>query len=425
MGDSVVLEEEIDPNYVPSQEEILEYAKWLGMDVEADEDFFYIAKEGLKAPLPSEWKPCKTTDTEEEIYYFNFATGDSTWDHPCDEKYKSMYQAAKKYGRRLDAGDVIKGLKTNRQDARRKKINWGGPFYKVSNPAAQPGRLRSALGARRSARVLRVSISSAIGSTALLKLNISNNDLCAEGGTALAEALIGNQMMTALNIANNSLCVKADRSAGYDWSGVIAIADAMKDMRALSMISLKDNGLLTAEAGKVLSDMVATNTVLKELDLSSNNWKDRCGCLQGDGPGFALALAIGIRNNGALSMLDASDNGMFGFKDMSGITAWAASLKANTSITELNLAKNGINADDAKILAPAISDNGALSTITVHKFPLPIQDIKTKAELDLFCPRSSTTFAPGKELNYLDTIIIAALLPLNVSGTIFGSPYYR
>jgi len=37
-----------------------------------------------QAPLPDNWKPCKTTDTE-EIYYFNFKSGESTWDHPCDE----------------------------------------------------------------------------------------------------------------------------------------------------------------------------------------------------------------------------------------------------------------------------------------------------------------------------------------------------
>jgi hypothetical protein len=52
--------------------------------------------------LPSEWKPCKTTDTE-EIYCFNFNTGDSTWDHPCDEKCRAKYQAAKK--RRDEGGD--------------------------------------------------------------------------------------------------------------------------------------------------------------------------------------------------------------------------------------------------------------------------------------------------------------------------------
>jgi hypothetical protein len=25
-----------------------------------------------------------------DIYYFNFASGESTWDHPCDEFYKKM-----------------------------------------------------------------------------------------------------------------------------------------------------------------------------------------------------------------------------------------------------------------------------------------------------------------------------------------------
>ena len=147
-GDSIILEEEIDPNYEPTAEETEEYARWLGMDLDTDRDLIWIAREGLKvgslagpastrawcahsvglvlatvlvwggrgwrgcvqptwravidsnrspcvlhvhvaafslqAPLPENWKPCKTTDTE-EIYYFNFKSGESTWDHPCDE----------------------------------------------------------------------------------------------------------------------------------------------------------------------------------------------------------------------------------------------------------------------------------------------------------------------------------------------------
>jgi len=93
--DSIVLEEEIDPNYVPSEDEVLEYAKWLGMDLQADLDLFWVAKEGLMAPLPKNWKPCKTKDTE-DIYYFNFATGESTWDHPCDGYYKRLFEEEKK-----------------------------------------------------------------------------------------------------------------------------------------------------------------------------------------------------------------------------------------------------------------------------------------------------------------------------------------
>ena len=82
----MILEEEIDPNYVPTKEEIHEYANFLGIDPIKDKNYLYIAIEGLKAPLPENWKPCKTK--EGELYYFNFATGESIWDHPCDKFYK-------------------------------------------------------------------------------------------------------------------------------------------------------------------------------------------------------------------------------------------------------------------------------------------------------------------------------------------------
>ena len=65
------------------------------MDLVADNDLYWVAREGLMAPLPKNWKPCKTRDSE-EIYYFNFVTGASSWDHPCDEYYKSLYEEEKK-----------------------------------------------------------------------------------------------------------------------------------------------------------------------------------------------------------------------------------------------------------------------------------------------------------------------------------------
>lgn len=63
------------------------------MNLEEDKDLLYIAREGLKAPLPEPWKACRTK--ENEIYYFNFATGDSTWEHPLDEFYMKKYQEMK------------------------------------------------------------------------------------------------------------------------------------------------------------------------------------------------------------------------------------------------------------------------------------------------------------------------------------------
>ena len=94
-NENIVLEEEMDENYEPSKQELDEYAEWLGMDVNGrDADLMWIAKEGLKAPLPNPWKPCQTGDGE--IFYFNFESGESVWDHPCDEHYRKVFEEEKK-----------------------------------------------------------------------------------------------------------------------------------------------------------------------------------------------------------------------------------------------------------------------------------------------------------------------------------------
>jgi centrosomal protein CEP164 len=87
---ATILEESIDMSYEPDQEEILEYAEWLGMDVENNSDLLWIPKAGLKTPLPYPWKPCRSHDTN-EIFYFNFSTGESAWDHPVDLMAQRQY----------------------------------------------------------------------------------------------------------------------------------------------------------------------------------------------------------------------------------------------------------------------------------------------------------------------------------------------
>eukprot|EP00924_Labyrinthula_sp_SR-Ha-C_P003402 snap_masked-scaffold_15-processed-gene-8.43-mRNA-1 protein AED:0.34 eAED:0.34 QI:0/-1/0/1/-1/1/1/0/316 len=91
---SEILEEDLDADYVPTNSEVLDYARWIGIDPEEDEEYMWIAQEGLRAPLPKNWKPCKTKYTK-EVYYFNFETGESTWDHPCDEFYKDLFKKTK------------------------------------------------------------------------------------------------------------------------------------------------------------------------------------------------------------------------------------------------------------------------------------------------------------------------------------------
>jgi len=73
--------------------EIRGYAKYLGMNLEEDENLLWIARSGLKTPLPEHWRACRTGN--QEIYYFNFKTGESIWAHPCDQYYKDLYQKEK------------------------------------------------------------------------------------------------------------------------------------------------------------------------------------------------------------------------------------------------------------------------------------------------------------------------------------------
>lgn len=94
-NNDIILEEQIDSLYIPTEDEVIKYAKWLGMDLEEDKDLFWIAREGLKMPLPENWKPIKTNDTN-EIYYFNFSSGESSWNHPCDEYNLKLFEEAKK-----------------------------------------------------------------------------------------------------------------------------------------------------------------------------------------------------------------------------------------------------------------------------------------------------------------------------------------
>ena len=109
--------------------------------------------------------------------------------------------------------------------------------------------------------------------------------------------------------------------------GIIALANAIPDMRAILSMNLLKNGI-GVEQARALVIILKEHPTLKSL----------CG------------------NRGDETMLDMRGK------------------------------MNG--ADDAIMLAAEIVDNGAMSTVVVNNgangamFPLPIQDIKSKAELD-------------------------------------------
>nr|KAJ3422949.1 WD repeat-containing protein 92 [Polyrhizophydium stewartii] len=134
---SVVLEEEFDEAYEPTEEEILEYAKFLGMDPDKEKHLLWIARESLKAPLPEDWKPCQTEDGN--IYYFNFKTGESMWDHPSDEHYRKLYQSEREKAAKGGAAAATGSSKPDTQAKERAAPADAKPNARVSTKSNHLG----------------------------------------------------------------------------------------------------------------------------------------------------------------------------------------------------------------------------------------------------------------------------------------------
>ncbi|KAM9768529.1 centrosomal protein of 164 kDa isoform 6-T6 [Dama dama] len=117
IGDQLVLEEDYDENYIPSEHEILEFAREIGIDPIKEPELMWLAREGIVAPLPVEWKPCQ--DITGDIYYFNFSNGQSTWDHPCDEHYRNL--VIQERGKLSTPGATRKKEKRKKKEKKDKK----------------------------------------------------------------------------------------------------------------------------------------------------------------------------------------------------------------------------------------------------------------------------------------------------------------
>ncbi|XP_069003642.1 centrosomal protein of 164 kDa-like isoform X2 [Embiotoca jacksoni] len=118
IGDQLILEEDYDENYIPSEQEIQEYAREIGIDPDDEPELLWLAREGIVAPLPPEWKPCQ--DVTGDIYYFNFSTGQSTWDHPCDEHYRRLVDQERERAQ-LTATAGGAGMKKDKKKKKEKK----------------------------------------------------------------------------------------------------------------------------------------------------------------------------------------------------------------------------------------------------------------------------------------------------------------
>ncbi|XP_054031972.1 centrosomal protein of 164 kDa [Dryobates pubescens] len=116
IGDQIILEENYDESYIPSEQEVRNYAWEIGINPEKEPELIWLAREGIMAPLPPQWKPCQ--DTNGDLYYFNFATGQSMWDHPCDIQYRELVLRERE--KLLAQGPLRRKEKKKKKDKREK-----------------------------------------------------------------------------------------------------------------------------------------------------------------------------------------------------------------------------------------------------------------------------------------------------------------
>lgn len=94
----LLAEQSPDSDSETDLDEVNEYAKYLGMDVDADPELLFIAAYAMEADVPADWTAC--LDASGKEYFCNLNTGNTQYQHPMDAKYIKMYQnlKAKKTG---------------------------------------------------------------------------------------------------------------------------------------------------------------------------------------------------------------------------------------------------------------------------------------------------------------------------------------
>lgn len=80
-----------DKSEGPTQQEIEEYARYLGMDPEntTDNQLLWIAKQGLLEPVPHPWQVLQQPN--DDVIYYNALTKERTTQHPLDQNYRQLY----------------------------------------------------------------------------------------------------------------------------------------------------------------------------------------------------------------------------------------------------------------------------------------------------------------------------------------------
>jgi hypothetical protein len=207
----------------------------------------------------------------------------------------------------------------------------------------------------------------------LTKLDISSNKLRAEGGKALAAGINGNQVITELNISSNDIgynTMLGRHVLSIDVSGIIAIADVISNMRAISSVNLLKNAIPVEQAQKLVKIMQSKEKLAtlcglsgKEATLDFSN--------QGLGPGDAMLIANEISAMGSISSVNLLKNAISVEQAQELVQIMQSKEKLTTLCglskeeTKLDFSGQGLGAGDAVLIGNDISDMGALTSLNL------------------------------------------------------------
>jgi hypothetical protein len=199
---------------------------------------------------------------------------------------------------------------------------------------------------------------------------------------------------------------------------------------------LSKNALLTKETGKVLGDMLKGNSILKELDVSSN-YDYHAGAT--DGPGFAEELSDGIKDNGVLLSLSLASNNLGELVPPEG---WerSGSYYRQDGGEWTEAVPDGTKPQGIIAIANVIPDMRALSSVNVLSNVIPVEQaqelvkiMRAKKNLTTFCGLSGEEAEldfSGQDLGAGDAVLIAndisdmgALTSLNLSSNSIGAQW--
>jgi len=200
-------------------------------------------------------------------------------------------------------------------------------------------------------------------------LDLSWNDIKAEGAKQLAEMLEVDQTAVHLNLRYNGIRAEGAKhiakmlqrnattvrslnlwSNGIGDEGAKHLARALERNATLRSVNLRDNNIQVTGA-KDLATALAQNTTVTDLDLSHNFiW-----------PEGAAHIAEMLQRNSTVKIINLWGNRI---GDL-GTDALASALRVNRTVRHLNLRYNGISGQGAKHLASVLRSNATVTLLNI------------------------------------------------------------